>query len=155
NESFGARLRADALLLAIAGNGFAVGGGFGVLAADDGLGDSFEIERTNGLEDFELFVADGGGVERSGGFYGDERRELKDVALNHVAKSTGGFIKAATALDAERLGGGDLYVIDVVAVPERLENAVAEAENEQVLNRVFAEVVVNSIDLIFFEDIVN
>jgi hypothetical protein len=49
--------------------------------------------------------------------------------------------------DAEVLGGGDLDVVDVVAVPHRLEQEVGEAEREDVLHRLLAEVVVDAEDL--------
>ena len=42
-----------------------------------------------------------------------------------------GFVEAAATLDAERFRGGDLHVVDVVAIPERLENAVAEAQDQK------------------------
>ncbi len=42
---------------------------------------------------------------------------------------------------------GDLHVVDVVAVPERLEDRVAEAQRDQVLDRLLAEVVVDAEDL--------
>ena len=51
------------------------------------------------------------------------------MALNHVAQGTRGFVKTAAALDAECFGGGDLHVVHVVAIPERFEDAVAEAKN--------------------------
>src|SRR5439155_10476108 len=155
DEGLRARLRADALLFTIAGNGFATGVPLRILTANDGLRDRFQIEGANGLQDFQFFVANGSGVERSRRFDGYERRKLEDVALNHVAERTGGFVKTTAALDAERFGGGNLHVVDVVAIPERLKDAVAKAENEQVLHRIFAEVVVNAVDLIFFKDIVD
>ena len=43
-------------------------------------------------------------------------------------------------------------VVDVVAVPDGLEDAVGEAEDEDVLDGLFAEVVVDAEDLVFVED---
>ena len=54
-------------------------------------------------------------------------------------------------LDADGLGGGDLHVIDVAPVPDRLEHAVAEAEHEQVLDGFLAEIVIDAIDLVLVE----
>ena len=59
-------------------------------------------------------------------------------------------VRAAT-LDADLLGHGDLHVVDVLPVPQRLEDAVGEAEDEQVLDRLLAEVVVDAIDLLLDE----
>ena len=75
------------------------------------------------------------------------------MALNHVAESARRFIKTAAALDTERFRRGDLHVIDIIAVPERLENPVAEAQNEKVLHGVLTKVMVDAVDLLFVENI--
>ena len=43
-------------------------------------------------------------------------------------------------------------MVDVAAVPERFENAVGEAEHQQILHRLFSQVVIDAINLIFVED---
>ena len=103
----------------------------------------------------EFFVADGGGVKGSGRLDSYERGELKDVALNHVPQGAGSFIEAAASLDTKSFGGSDLYVVDVIAVPKRFEDAIAEAKHEEILNRVFAKIVIDAIDLRLFENVVN
>src|SRR5215469_10938634 len=74
------------------------------------------------------------------------------MALNHVPQSPGGFIKRRSAFDTERLGSSDLHVVDVVAVPERLEDAVTETKNEQVLDSFLPQVMVDAIDLRLIEN---
>src|SRR5262249_43107833 len=66
----------------------------------------------------------------------------------HVPQFAGFFVKTTAALDAGSLGGRDLDVVDMVAVPQRLEDAVGEAQHQDVLNRFFAEEVIDAIDLI-------
>ena len=44
-------------------------------------------------------------------------------------------------------------MIDVVPVPERLEDPVGEAEDQEVLDRLLAEVVVDAVDLLLDEDV--
>ena len=73
------------------------------------------------------------------------------MVWHHVAKRAGGIIEPPARSDIERFRHGDLHVVDVIAVPQRLENAVGESENENVLNRLFAEVVVDPINLAFGE----
>jgi len=51
---------------------------------------------------------------------------LKQVVRHHVAQRAGGVVKAAAMADAKLLVDGDLDVIDVVAVPDRLEHALAK-----------------------------
>ncbi len=70
---------------------------------------------------------------------------------NHVAQSTGSIEVAATHLDANGFGIGDGDVIDVTAVPDGLEDAVAEAEDHDVLHGLFAEVMVDAVNLFFRE----
>ena len=53
--------------------------------------------------------------------------------------------------DRQFFGRGDLHVIDVVAVPDRLENGVGEPQHEDVLHRLLAEVMVDAVDLVLGE----
>ncbi len=73
------------------------------------------------------------------------------MVLDHVPDHARLFVVAAAPLDADRLGVGDLDVVDVLAVPHRLEDAVGEAEDEEVLDGLLAEVVVDAEDLRLFE----
>src|SRR5260370_20561105 len=57
---------------------------------------------------------------------------------------------AAAPFYARGLGHGDLYVIDVSAVPDGLEDSVGKTESHNVLDRFFAEIVVDAVNLIFF-----
>ena len=56
------------------------------------------------------------------------------------------LVEAAAALHAEGLGHGDLHALHVVPVPDRLEEGVGEAEDEEVLHRLLAQVVVDAED---------
>ena len=69
------------------------------------------------------------------------------MVRHHVAQCAGSFIEVPASLDADRLGGRDLDGVDVVAVPERLQDAVAEAERHDVLDGFLAEEMVDAIDL--------
>ena len=71
---------------------------------------------------------------------------------DHVAEGARFLVEAAAHLDRERLGDVDLDVVDVVAVPDRLEHAVGEAQRQQVLDRLAAEVVVDPVDAALVED---
>ncbi len=69
------------------------------------------------------------------------------MVLHHVAQRAGGVVVAGPGADAERFGDGDLDTLDALAVPRRLDQPVAEPEDEQVLNRFFPEIVIDAIDL--------
>ena len=59
----------------------------------------------------------------------------------------GRLVEAAAVPDAERLGHGDLHVVDVAPVPDRLEDGVGEAQGEDVLDGLLPEVVVDAVHL--------
>src|SRR5439155_20358228 len=80
-------------------------------------------------------------------------QELHEVVLEEVAARAGLLVERPAALDADRLGDGDLHVVDVPAVPDRLEDPVAEAEDEEVPDGLLAEVVVDAVDLLLPEDL--
>ena len=71
------------------------------------------------------------------------------MILDHVSHCACFFIVAAAAFDAERLGDGDLHVIDVRAVPQRLQQNVGEAQRHEILHRFLAEIVVDAEDIAF------
>ena len=77
------------------------------------------------------------------------------MILDDVAQRAGGLVERPAALDADALSRGDLDVIDVVAVPDILEDAIGEAEDEDVLDGLLAEIVVDAEDLILVEDLVD
>ena len=77
------------------------------------------------------------------------------MVLDDVAERAGVVVVGAAALDAERLGDGDLHMVDVVGVPQRLEQRVGEAERHQVLDRLLPEIVVDPVDLAFVEDLAD
>ena len=43
-------------------------------------------------------------------------------------------------------------MVDVIAVPDRLEQSIGEPQNEDVLDRLLSEIVVDAIELVFVED---
>ena len=77
------------------------------------------------------------------------------MVLHDVARGPGLFVELAAALDADVLGDRDLHVIDVVAVPQRLEDRVAEAQRDEVLDGLLAQVVIDPEDLPLGEDAVQ
>ena len=69
------------------------------------------------------------------------------MILDHVAHRAGFFIVAAASFDAERLGDGDLHMIDVRVVPQRLQQDVGETQRHEVLHRLLAEIVIDAEDI--------
>ena len=109
-------------------------------------------DRPEGLD---LLVADALGVDRAGRLHEGQRQHLHHVVLDDVAQGAGSFVEAAALFDAEGLGDGDLDVVDVTADPQRLEYGVGETQGQHVLHGLFAEVVVDAVDLVLGEDLVQ
>ncbi len=75
------------------------------------------------------------------------------MVLDHVAEGARlVVVTPAPPGHPEFLGRGDLDRLDLAAVPERFEHGVAEPERQDVLDRLFAQVVVDPVDLILAED---
>ncbi len=79
----------------------------------------------------------------------DQREQLKQMVRHHVAQRAGGVVEAAAMADADLFIDRDLHMVDVIAVPDRLEHAVGEAQHQDVLHRFLAEVMIDPVDLVF------
>ena len=73
------------------------------------------------------------------------------MVLDQVAERAGALVVAGAPPDPDVLGGSDLNVVDVVTVPDRLEQDVGEPQRQQVLDRLLAQVVVDAEDLRLLE----
>ena len=65
------------------------------------------------------------------------------MVLDHVPGGADTVVVTGPAADAHVFGHGDLYMRYVVGVPDRLEHHVGEAEGEQVLHGLLAQVMVD------------
>src|SRR2546425_367474 len=99
-----------------------------------------------------LFVAHRLVVERRRRLHRDQGEELQEVVLDDVAHRACLLVVAGAFFDADRLGDCDLNVVDVLPIPDRLEDAVREPHDEDVLDGLFAEVVIDAEDLVLTED---
>ena len=73
------------------------------------------------------------------------------MVWDHVAQRARRLVELAAPLHADRLRRGDLHVIDPVAVPDRLEQPIGEAERHDALHRVLAEEMVDPEDLVLVQ----
>ena len=74
------------------------------------------------------------------------------MVLDHVANGAGLIVESAASLHAEFFRHGDLHAFDVVSIPERLHERVGEPENDHVVHRPLAKIVVNAKDCGLGED---
>jgi hypothetical protein len=103
----------------------------------------------------ELLGADLGGVEARRLLHGHHGEQLHEVVLHHVAGGAGGVVERPPAADADVLGHGDLHRVDVPAVPDRLEHRVGEAQRQDVLHGLLAEVVIDAEHVLRGEHVVD
>src|SRR6266567_541337 len=71
---------------------------------------------------------------------------------NHIAQSARGVEVSATLFHAYSFCIGDLHVVNIAAVPDRLKDRVVKTKDQDILHCLFSEVVIDAIDLIFRED---
>ena len=73
------------------------------------------------------------------------------MVRHHVAQRASRLVKRAAPLYADRLRRGNLHVIDAVAIPDRLEQAIGETKSHDVLDCVLAEKVVDPENLVLVQ----
>lgn len=90
-------------------------------------------------------------MTRRGFFHSYQGQNLQQVILHHVPNDAELVEVAAPALSSERLLEGDLHRGYVVPVPRRIEHSVPKSQSHQVLHHLFAEIMIDTIDLFFSE----
>ena len=141
DKRLGLRVRGHALLVEVAG----------VAAAHD----PGRVERPHRLEHLHLLVDERLRRQRHRRLHRREAEHLEQMRDDHVAKRARGVVEGGARADRERLRHVELDVVDVVAVPDRLEEAVREPQREHVLHGLLAEEVVDAEDLLLGEDAVH
>ena len=87
------------------------------------------------------------GVVARRGLHRQQAHDLEEVVLDDVADRARLVVERPSVGHIERLGHVDLDAGDVVPIPDRLQERVGEPEVEQVLHRLFAQVVVDPEDV--------
>ena len=95
-------------------------------------------------QDLRLFRGQVGRRERHRLLHGGQREQLQQVVLDHVAGRADAVVVPGSAGHADVLGHGDLHVVNVVGVPDRLVHGVREAQRQHVLHGFLAEVMVDA-----------
>ena len=73
-----------------------------------------------------LFIADCVGLERYGRFHCGQAKQLHHVVGYHVTEGSGSIEVASTLLYTDCFRIGNLHMIDVTTVPDRLKNGVSK-----------------------------
>ena len=113
------------------------------------------VHEPHGTQHLHLLIAQRFCIKGCWRLHCNEGEQLEEVVLQDVAERTSLFVEGATALHADRLRHGDLDMVDVAAVPDRLENEIAKTEDKDVSHRLFSKVVIDAVDLTLAEDLSN
>lgn len=77
------------------------------------------------------------------------------MVLDHVTGRADAVVVPGASTEADVLGHRDLNVVDVVRVPDRIEQLVREAQSQNVLDGFLTEVVVDTEDRVLGEHLVD
>ena len=125
----------------------------GVLAARGGLVQ--RLHHLGGRENLDLLGLQFTRPEAHRLLHRGQRQQLQQVILDDVAGRADTVVVATAAAEADVLGHRDLDAVDVVVVPDRLVQLVGEAQRQDVLDRLLAEVVVDAEHRLLGEDAVD
>ncbi len=106
-------------------------------------------------QDGDLGIPQGGGIRPLGCLHRDQGQDLQEVVLHHVPQCPHHVVEGPAVVDAEVLGEGDLHAFNVLAVPDRCQQRVGEAQVGQVQHRLLAEEVVDPQDLLLLQQAVQ
>ena len=90
-------------------------------------------------------------LERNRRLHRCEGDELHDVIRHHVSQRARRVVVAASLFDAHSFRDRNLDVVDVTPVPDGLEDPIGETERQDVLDSLFAQIMIDAINLLFVE----
>ena len=77
------------------------------------------------------------------------------MVLEHVPHDSRLFVILASVLDPDAFRSGDLHIVDMLAVADRLEDGIGKPEHQEVLNRLLPQIVIDAVDLMLGEGATN
>src|SRR5438445_13209758 len=83
--------------------------------------------------------------------HGSQTEELHHMVGNHVAQGASVVEVSATSFHPHGFSIRDLDMIDVTAIPKRLEDRVVEPEHHNVLHCLLPEIMINAVNLILVQ----
>ena len=146
---FGVAAGGHLVLIQIACQGFAFFFAGNILAAHHIFIHISRSERLERFHHFEFFIAHGIGIEAGRRFHSRHTQHLHQVVLHHIAQGAGDVVKLAALFHAQLFGNGQLHAFHIFVVPQRLKHHVGKAQRQQVLQRFFAQIMVDAVDLVF------
>src|SRR5947207_4528953 len=140
------RVGCDAFLFLVTHNLLSINYARGVLRAYCPLCYLFWSKQGDGPQDLHFFIADGIRIKGDGWLHCCQAENLHNVVLYHVTNSPGLLIVLCARADAQALSNYNLYMVNILCIPERLKDTIGEAECQQILNGLLAHIVINAVD---------
>src|SRR5262245_11440824 len=106
--------------------------------------DLLRADRSNTLENFDLLIAQQFRVTARRRLHRDVGEQVKQMVLHYVSNRARLIVEVSAAVDTEIFGHGDLYALDVLAIPDWLDEGVTETEEQNVLDGILSEVVIDA-----------
>jgi len=110
-----------------------------------------EAHRAHGAQRLDLFIAQLVCLERVRCSHRNQRQQLQQMVLEHVAQDAGLVVVTPAPSDIDCFHDADLHAFDIGPVPDWLEHGVGEAEEEDVLRGLFAQIMVDAVNLLFVQ----
>ena len=73
------------------------------------------------------------------------------MVLHHIAQLTHPVVVGPTPLDPHLFCNGDLNMINATLIPLGIDKAIGKSQHQKVLDRLFAQVVIDSVDILLIE----
>ena len=108
-----------------------------------------EVNGLHGLQYFHGLVAQGHAIVGERRFHRRHTEQLQQMVLDHVAHHAGAIVIAGARANAFGFRCGDLHVINIVAVPDRFKTRIGKAEDQHILDCLFAQVMIDTVELLF------
>src|SRR5262245_63469534 len=113
------------------------------IAAKPATDKILRLQRGNSFEYFNFFVPKRFTIGSNRRLHRQVNQDLKQMVLNHVADGAGLIIERPPALNSEVFRHGDLHALDLIAVPERLEERIREAEEHHIVYWSFSQIMID------------
>ena len=108
--------------------------------------------RTQSAEHLHDLVTDRLRVKHRRRLHRRKCHQLHQVVLDHVAQSPRPVIIFPAILHAKCFRGTDLDRVDIITIPQWFEYAVGETEHQDVLHRLFPQIMVDTVNFLLIED---
>ena len=128
---------------------------FGILPQHDLPAGILAAKEPEGFERLHLLIPDGFGLKVHRRLHGDERQHLHEVVLQHILENAGLLVIRAPPLHPQGFSGGNLDVVHMVMVPQRLKEGIAKADGQDVADHLLAQVMVDAVNLALLQGLGN